>query len=169
MSNLPEVGELHYFNPKDVEFSYSPFGALRFTLKDKYCVLKADAGCCFPLKKPDSYIWVKDSKNNELGIILSLDELEGNSSKCLKDYLYKRYYIPNITTVKKLSEEFGLWYFETLTDRGPRDFVVKDPRQNIINLGNGRLLIIDVDSNRFNVKDYTTYTSKVVMMFDRLV
>lgn len=77
--------------------------------------------------------------------------------------------MPNISSVNTLKEEFGLWYWETMTDRGPRDFVVKDPRQNIINLGQGRLLIIDVDGNRFNVDNYDLLNPKVVMMLDRLV
>ena len=77
--------------------------------------------------------------------------------------------MPNITRVDKLTEEFGLWYFDASTDRGPRQFIVRDPRQNIINLNQGRLLIIDVDGNRFNIDDYTTLNPKVVMMLDRLV
>ncbi|HHY18986.1 MAG TPA: DUF1854 domain-containing protein [Firmicutes bacterium] len=169
MSSQPKIGDLHYFNPQDIEFSYSPSGALRFTLKDQYSVIKVDAGSCFPLRKPDKYIWVKDGKNNELGIISSIDELSSSSKKCLKDYLRKRYYMPNITRVDKLTEEFGLWYFDASTDRGPRQFIVRDPRQNIINLNQGRLLIIDVDGNRFNIDDYTTLNPKVVMMLDRLV
>lgn len=169
MSNLPEFDNLKYLDPQEIIFSYSSSGALRFTLKDKYCVIKADAGCCFPIKKPDKFIWVKDGKNRELGLIASIKDLEINSRKCLEDYLYKRYYIPNIKSVKKLTEEFGLWYFKAVTDRGERDFVVKDPRQNIINLTNGRLLIIDVDGNRFNVPDYTKLSANVIMMLDRLV
>ncbi|MDD2431803.1 MAG: DUF1854 domain-containing protein [Firmicutes bacterium] len=169
MSNLPEFGDLQYLDPQDVIFSYSTSGILRFTYKDKYCVIKADAGCCFPLKMPERYIWVKDSKNKELGLIKSINELELNSKEILKDYLYKRYYMPNIHGVNKLTEEFGLWYFDAETDRGPRSFVVKDPRQNIINLGKGRLLVIDVDGNRFNINDYTLLSADVVMMLDRLV
>mgnify|MGYP000890488717 FL=1 len=169
MSNQPKLGEIEYLNPKAIEFSYSSAGALRFTLEDRYSVIKVDIGCCFPLKNPSHFIWVKDAKNNELGIIESIADLDQTSQKCVKDYLRKRYYMPNISSVNTLKEEFGLWYWETMTDRGPRDFVVKDPRQNIINLGQGRLLIIDVDGNRFNVDNYDLLNPKVVMMLDRLV
>jgi hypothetical protein len=169
MSNQPKFGEIEYLNPKEIEFSYSSAGALRFTVKDRYSVIKVDIGCCFPLKSPNHFIWVKDTKNNELGIIESITDLDQASQKCVKDYLRKRYYMPNINSVSNLKEEFGLWYWETMTDRGSRNFVVKDPRQNIINLGQGRLLIIDVDGNRFNVDNYDLLNPKVVIMLDRLV
>ena len=50
-----------------------------------------------------------------------------------------------------MRNEFGTSYWEVDTNRGPREFVVQNVAENAQWLGDHRLLIIDVDGNRFEI------------------
>ena len=52
-----------------------------------------------------------------------------------------------------LQNEYGVTYWTVDTDRGRRDFVAKSVAENAQWLGETRLMIFDVDNNRFEVPD----------------
>ena len=50
-------------------------------------------------------------------------------------------------------DKFGFVYFKCETDKGVCEFVVRNPFGSIIRVSDTRIFIVDIDSNRYSVRD----------------
>ncbi len=110
----------------------------------------------FPLSKPTEYISVKTSAvhkdmSNELGIIRDIAHLSEEDRVLVEEELAQRYFVPKITEIKTLKDDFGHVYMEVITDAGERKIVVPNSTANFIKLGDNRLLLVDFDGNRYEI------------------
>jgi hypothetical protein len=88
----------------------------------------------------------------ELGILRSLEALPAGAQELLAEEIAKAYFVPRIIRIVAIEEEFGVQRWEVLTDRGPRTFEVTE-RSSIRPLDHGRVVIKDVDGNRYQIED----------------
>ena len=109
--------------------------------------------CAAPLSHPDRYITFLDEKGRELCTVDRLDDLSPSEHELVEEELDSYYLGSTIQRITELESEFGIAYWEVETPRGHRDFVVKDVQSSITWLSPTRLLIMDVDGNRFEIPD----------------
>ena len=106
-----------------------------------------------PIEKPSEYISVADSENKEIGILRSLQELSDEQLPIVVDELDKRYYCPQIREIKSVKDKLGYVYMElslVASDKVyEKNCAIKDVNKNIRVLDERRLLIFDVDGNRY--------------------
>lgn len=154
MSSKEQVqGEIHLLNPKRVRLFREPDWALRLTLSEDRSYPKVKVVRAFPLSRPDQYIAFLDVKDEEIGTIKDPKTLDEASREILREELDKRYLGAVIQSIRSVRNEFGTSYWDVETHRGPRDFVVKNVLENVLRLGEHRLLLVDVDSNHFEIPD----------------
>ncbi len=107
----------------------------------------------FPFELLNEYISVLDAEDNEVGLIYNVNEFE-TSLDILKGELLKRYYEPRIKTVVSLKERYGFSYWKViLSDDRNVEFTMQDTFKNIIKAGKNKLIMLDVDGNRFVIED----------------
>ena len=106
-----------------------------------------------PLSHPSRYITFLDEKGRELCTVDRLDDLPQAERRLVEEELADYYLGSAIQRINELESEFGIAYWDVETPRGRRDFVVKDVRSSITWLSPTRLLIVDVDGNRFEIQD----------------
>lgn len=123
----------------------------------------------FPLSAIDQYISLRDREGDEIGIVESLDALAPAQAALVRDELDRRYFTPLIQRVESLKEEFGYSYWTVDTDAGRRRFTVQSGKNNVTLVGEGRLVIVDVDGNRFEVADYTRLHRSVLRTLEGLL
>ena len=82
----------------------------------------------------------------------------------IKKQLELRYFTPKITGINKVKEEYGYSYWDVATDRGPCRFTAD--QNGVVKLSQTRLIINDVDGNRFELPDVTALSSKELRMID---
>ena len=81
--------------------------------------------------------------------------------KVLTAVLKKRYFCPKISAIPSLKEKLGYLYFEVETDAGHKSFALRDASRNIRRLDDGaRILIFDVDGNRYEISDVARMGAK---------
>ena len=106
-----------------------------------------------PLKDPMSYISVADHENKEIGIIKSVSDLTGEQFEIVTEELNRRYYCPEVLEIKSVKDKLGYVYMEMIigdsAGKTLKNAAVKDVNRNIRMLGDDRLIIFDVDGNRF--------------------
>lgn len=110
----------------------------------------------FPFTDPDRFISVRDTqeKPKEIGIIRDLNEdVTEETAALLREQLEMRYFLPKITKIHNIKDEFGFAYFDVETDKGASRFTVQMGGSSIVRLSPVRVLIQDVDGNRFEVPD----------------
>ncbi len=159
----PKSYELHRLDPRTLRFSYAPEGNVRLEIEGERCYLSVDIGRSFPVQDARHYLSVRNALDEELpeiGIIVDASQLEAQSQLIVERELYRRYFVPQIQSVRYLKEEFGVLNFEADTDRGPREFSVRNPQENVREIGDDRLLIIDIDSCRYEIPDLNKLDKK---------
>ena len=123
----------------------------------------------FPLSAADRFISLRDLDGNEIGILESLADLVSAQAALLRAELERRYFTPVIQGVRSLKEEFGYSYWLVDTDAGQRRFTVQSGKNNVTVVDERRLLIVDVDGNRFTVPDYTRLERGVLRTLETLL
>jgi hypothetical protein len=108
----------------------------------------------FPLTQPGSMVSLRDEEGVEIGILEDVRKLEPASCEIMTEELERAYFMPTITDILDIEEELGVVIWEVETDKGPRTFQVRSIRQNVRKMGGRRLVIKDVDGNRYEVADW---------------
>jgi hypothetical protein len=107
----------------------------------------------FPISNRHHFALLRDVHGEEIGIIEQAHELDPDSRRVLRDELERSYFLPRITDIQDVDERHGVFTMRVVTDRGPRTFEVRNPRQNIRPVGGGRYIIKDVDGNRYDIPE----------------
>lgn len=123
---------------------------------------------CFPLREPHRLIGVLSAEGRHLGLILDPDECAPATRALLAAELSQRYFVPTITAVHALRLKTGLQSWEVSTDRGPRSFEVRE-RDDYRQLPGGRLLIRDVDGNRYEIPDTGALEPRIVDLIEQVL
>ena len=108
-----------------------------------------------PLGDPSSYISVADHENKEIGIIRSLTDFAGEQLQIVLEELDRRYYCPDVFEFKSIKDKLGYVYMEMVIGgkdgKTEKTCAVKDVNRNIRMLKGDKLIIFDVDGNRYIV------------------
>ncbi|NLC56756.1 MAG: DUF1854 domain-containing protein [Armatimonadetes bacterium] len=108
----------------------------------------------YPLTAPAEFISFFDPDDNFVGMLASLDDVDAATRRLLEEEFDRRYFVVRITAVQSLRVNAGIISWRVETDRGPRTFEVRD-RDDIRTEPPARLIIKDVDGNRYEVPDHT--------------
>ena len=130
-----------------------PAWTLRMSIGGDRSYLKVKVVRAAPLSQPERYIAFLDGKDEEICMVDDLAELDDEARGIIKEELERRYLTSTIQQVLSVRNEFGTSYWEVLSDRGEREFVVQNVAENAQWLGEHRLLLVDVDGNRFEIPD----------------
>ena len=162
---------LRMLQPADLRLERTAGGFVALTVRgnepERY--ERIDAFRAFPLSAADAYVSLRDPDGGEIGMIESLDDLAPEQAALLRGELDRRYFTPRIERIRELKEEFGYSYWTVDTDAGRRRFTVQSGKNNVTVVGAGRLVIVDVDGNRFQVADYTGLDRSVLRTLEGLL
>lgn len=108
----------------------------------------------FPLTRPGTMVSFRDEEGEEIGILDDVRQLDPASRQIMAHELERSYFMPAITDILDITEELGVVSWEVETNRGQRTFQVRHVRRNIRKMGRRRLVIKDVDGNRYEIGDW---------------
>ncbi len=140
-------------DPATIRLFKQPEWILRLTIEGDRSYLRVKVVRAAPLTQPDRYFCILDMKDEAICMIEDLAQLEEASHPFVFEELDRRYLTAEIKRIVSLQNEYGVSYWEVETDRGNREFVAKSVAENAQWLGESRLMIFDVDGNRFEVVD----------------
>jgi hypothetical protein len=147
-----------YLDPKVVCFAYQGEN-LTFTNADGTFYPRVTLRRCFPLsaKRANIIVRIPESEADqgfELGIIENLEELDPASQEAVLRELQLHYFVPSILNIHTIREEFGFLYWDVETDRGPKEFIMRDSIiGSVRQVSPTRWLVIDINQTRYEVRD----------------
>ena len=151
--------DLVYLNSNAVRFGYEGEN-LTFHDADGSFYPRVTLRRCFPLSAQNRQIMVctpgvENEFGKEIGVIDSVEDLEPASREAVIRELELHYFVPVIRAIHSIREEFGFLYWSVNTDRGKKDFIIRD---SIISstrrISNGRWLIIDINQTRYEIREF---------------
>jgi len=151
--------ELRYLTKENAKFERTPGGFVKLTYKDK-TYDRVGVYRTFPVTMPEEFISIReaDEKAREIGVIEKLSELSPEQAKMLKEQLDLRYFTPEITKIFDIKTEYGYGYFHVMTTYGECRFTIHNGGSSVVSLTDTRIVINDLDGNRFEVPDIMKLT-----------
>lgn len=119
----------------------------------------------FPHTRQNEYISVRTFDNEEVGMIRSLSDFSSEVVELLQKHIGFRYFAPHITRIQEIKEEFGYSFWKAETSAGVCRFTV-GRGQNIRFVTAEKLLITDIDGNRFIIEDVGKLADKEYRMIE---
>ncbi len=163
-----EMLRLRYINKDNASFSRTEGGFVALDLDGEHYgrvrVIRS-----FPFTNPDKYISIRmaDEKSKEIGMIIDINrDVSKETREMLTEQMNLRYFTPIITKINDIKDEYGHAYFDVETDEGPCKFVIYMNSSSVVNLSEVRLLITDLDGNRFEIPDYTKLSAGELKKLD---
>lgn len=163
--------KIEYITPAEILFSENESGLIMASVNGKIAQRVALMRM-FPFDYTEEYISVRyenynrSDKEAEIGIIRSLLDFNDDQLKIIRRELEKRYFIPEIIKVNEVKDEFGHTMWKTETTAGEREFTVTDMSSNVFNLGNNKVMLVDVYGNRYYIPDITKMDDKTMKILE---
>ena len=149
---LREASQLRILDPASLRFTPHGF-ELRLEARDECCLPRVRLVRIFPLSEPAQWLSVREEGGKELGVIVNPLELDPESRALVHAAIERRYLLPVVQRVLETRELFGVVNWKVETDRGPRSFTTRNLRESLVRPSSKRLLITDVDGNRYDIPD----------------
>ena len=149
---LVEASRLVFLDPQKLSFFWHG-ASLRLTVEGDRSYLKVSILRAFPLSEPNRFLSICNGANEEVGLIVDPAQLSVENQKLIEEYLERRYIVPVVTRIVSARERFGTVDWTMETDRGLCRFTTRNLRENIQRPAPGRIIINDVDGNRYDIRD----------------
>jgi hypothetical protein len=108
----------------------------------------------FPLTGKTRHINFIDNEGEEVFILDDMKDLNKESKQTLAAALDRYYVIPKIKRILSIKEEYHIFTWTVVTDKGTTSFDVKDPNVNIKSYGNGYIVVNDINDKRYEIQNY---------------
>jgi len=146
-------------NTKDVKFEKTAGGFVSMDLNGTF-YKRVKPIRLFPFTDPTKYIAIHDEQDAEIGVIEDLEQLPEEMKSIITEQLDLYYFTPVISKVINIKDEYGYAYFHVMTNRGECKFAINMGGNAVSKLSDNRLLITDLDGNRFEIADVLALTVK---------
>ena len=157
--SLVAASRLVFLEVKKLRFSKRGV-TLRLTIEDDCSYLKVAIFRAFPLSDPRRFLSVRDSANKEVGLITNPDELDKENRQLVEEDLERRYFMPAVKRIVIAKERFGTVDWTMETDRGICRFTTRNLRENVQRPAPGRIILNDVDGNRYDIRDVAALSTE---------
>ena len=165
--------EINYLDTAKIEFKRTEGGLLNMKYEGqeyKAVILQR----AFPISSPWAYVAVKGAAEHkdmskEIGISKDTGTLSAESRKLVEEELRQRYYVPVIRAITSLKDEYGQVYMNIETDAGKKRIVAPNSNASFVRLGGDRLMIIDIDGNRYEILSLSAADKKTLRLLEVVI
>lgn len=150
-----ELMQMRFLTAENAVFSRTEGGFLSLKTEDKEYT-RVGVYLTFPLTMPEEFISIReaDEKAKEIGLIEKLSALSKDQQEMIREQIRLRYFMPVITKVLDVKDEYGFAYWHVMTNFGVCRFTTHMSGDAVITLGESRLLVTDIDGNRYDIPDF---------------
>lgn len=93
------------------------------------------------------------TEKRELALLYTLDTIGEKERQIIQNEIKRRYFFPKIQAILDINIHLGDYYWDVLTDRGPRKFLLNSPAMNIRWLSDQRLLLSDSEGIKYELEN----------------
>ncbi|MBI3943507.1 MAG: DUF1854 domain-containing protein [Chloroflexi bacterium] len=154
-AEAPKSFEIVYLEPENLRFRYDGDTLTMRNVQDGTFYPRITLRRCFPLSEGELFLLVRRPVKDddiEIGVVQGVSRLDSESQKAVDRELRLHYFVPRVKSILSIREEFGFLYWNVETDRGNKEFIMRD---NIINYARevapGRWLLIDINQTRYEI------------------
>lgn len=155
---LAEISITVWLNKNNASFFFKN-GLLYIKQNEKE--LRVTLCRAFPFELQWEYISVLGEDEAELGLIRNVEaDFDGESRENLITELKRRYYAPVIEQILRVKERYGFSFWKVKTAEGEVNFTLRDTYRSILRASDERVMLLDVDGNRFEIPNVRALDKK---------
>ncbi len=150
---------VRYLNDENAVFERTGTGFLSLRVGEEFYP-RVVVVRMFPFSDKDEFISIRtaEERSREIGIVEKMSQVSGETARMLEEQLTLRYFTPVIEKIIKIKDEYGFAYWNVVTDHGACNFTIRMGGNSVIHLSDVRILIMDIDENRFEIPDINRLT-----------
>ncbi len=150
-----ELLEMRLLTRENARFSRTGGGFISLKFRDKE-YSRVGVYLTFPLTEPEEFISIReaDEKAKEIGLIEKLSDLDRDQQEMIREQIRLRYFMPVIEKVLDIKDEYGYAYWNVTTGFGACRFTTRMSGDAVLFLGESRLMVTDIDGNRYEIPDF---------------
>lgn len=155
-----EMLRIRYLNKDNAVFTKTPGGFLGLQVGEE-SYARVQVVRMFPFMNTEELLSIRttDERSKEIGIIEKLSDVTEETAELLKEQMNLHYFTPVITRIVNIKDEYGYAYFHVETNHGPCKFTIQMGGNAVVHLSETRILIMDIDENRFEIPDIMQLTA----------
>ncbi len=156
-----EMLRIRYLTKENTEFSRTGTGFLSLRMGEEFYP-RVQVVRMFPFLHKNELLSIRtpDERSKEIGIIENLSNMEPETVEMLEEQLTLHYFTPVITKIHNIKDEYGYAYWDVETNYGHCHFTIQMGGNAVVHLSDTRILIMDIDENRFEIPDVTAMSNK---------
>jgi len=161
LAKAEKVQEINYLSDENVTFEKTIGGFLKIE-HDGKVYPRVVCCACFAHSSPNEFISLREdsASGEEIGIIKNLNGLMPESKQIVTEMLQKRVFMPKIEKFNSVKTENGFAYFDCITNKGHIKFAISITSYDILRISDVRVILKDVDGNRFEIEDISELSVK---------
>jgi hypothetical protein len=163
---------MNYILPGKANFEKKHSGMLIMTADDGKLYERVFFTYLFPFSYPGSYIsvsYITDTAPEEIGIIKEIHGFSVEQRKLIESEIKSRYFIPEITDIKKILVVSGIYECNVVTDRGEKTFLLTNLGENVYSKDDGNIIITDMEHCRYRIVSVKRLPVKAQWEFDKIL
>jgi hypothetical protein len=108
-------------------------------------------------------------KKQEMVLVKTPEMLDEASRTVLQDEIKRRYFLPKIEKINDVSIHLGDYYWDVLTDRGPRKFLLRSPAINMRWVNKKRIILCDTDGISYDLDEFHALDKSSRILLERIL
>ena len=108
----------------------------------------------FPVSRAENYIPLLNEEGIEIAVIRNMTDLNKESRDIVQYSLDDYYLVPHILKIYSVSEKNGKVHWAIETERGYKEFDIRNRNHDVRVYSDGRVRVRDSDDNRYIITDY---------------
>ncbi len=124
------------------------------TVKDGTVYSRLEPRRLFPVSRANSYITLLGEDGFEVAVIKEITDLNDAAREVIEYSLNDYYLVPHILKIYSVTEKNGKIHWSIETERGYKEFDVRNRNHDVRVYSDGRVRVRDSDDNRYIITDY---------------
>ncbi len=155
-----EMLRVRYLNDENAKFERTGTGFLSLRIGEEFYP-RVQVVRMFPFSDKEQFISIRtaEERSKEIGIVENMNNVSKETAEMLSEQLTLHYFTPVIKKINKIKDEYGFAYWNVVTDHGECNFTIRMGGNSVIHLSDVRILIMDIDENRFEIPDINELTA----------
>ncbi len=152
---MTDTKKRYYVTDKD-EITVNENNLVNLKMKDGVFLEQLEPRRLFPVSRPYEYITLLNTDTKEVAVIKNLSDLNKESRDVIEYSLNDYYLVPHIIKIYSIGEKSGKIHWSVETERGHKEFDIRNRNHDIRVYSDGRVRVRDWDDNRYIITDYKT-------------
>ncbi|WP_245850907.1 DUF1854 domain-containing protein [Paenibacillus herberti] len=150
--------EINMLEPDKVSFSRSQGGVFQGIIEgqayEEIVLFRV-----FPFQYTTQFISVRNPKNEEIGVIRDIAQLDEESRVEIDKELQLRYFLPLVEQINSVKNKADLWIWELQTNLGPTRIIMRNLHEFMQFPSENRIILTDINGKRCEIRDYQALDS----------